>query len=228
MKKIISSALLLSSMLLIMTGFTEGEKEISVKKVNLQVLSTQNIDDTTIDLYTSNGWVYNQVAQQLEREVTYADEEIVIDGEIYTTDAEGEVEVNLDHSGDSEIKISSDTLMDLDDTVTQVIDKDSLNDGEQIIIQEVIDIDQVIESMDDASLNDSETENQKNEGSTQVGGLSNGQLPKRGSYVHCNRFNGYLGNGRYYSKTSNPVKAATNFIASDCDFALLKSTKCLV
>lgn len=49
----------------------------------------------------------------------------------------------------------------------------------------------------------------------------------KGQYVHCNRFNGYLGNGKYYSKSKNPVNAAKNFIQSDCDVALAKSTKCL-
>ncbi|MGQ7336228.1 hypothetical protein ACTGUN_10015 [Streptococcus suis] len=135
--------------------------------------------------------------------------------------------MNLNKINSPNLNISSEMITDSEGQNQQIINKSSLNNGDQIIIQETVDVDQVIKSMDDSTMNESEITNQTSNGMTQVGGLSNGQLPSHGQYVHCNRFNGYLGNGRYYSKTANPVMAARNFVQSDCDVALAKSTKCL-
>lgn len=45
-----------------------------------------------------------------------------------------------------------------------------------------------------------------------------------GDWVHCNRFNGPASDGGHYPKTH--WRAYANFVGSDCDLALLQSTKC--
>lgn len=61
---------------------------------------------------------------------------------------------------------------------------------------------------------------------TDPGGV--GQIDKHGQagipgwYVHCNRFNSPFGDNTYYDKSINPVKAAANFVHSDCDFAFIR------
>ncbi|CEF19962.1 Uncharacterized protein SXYL_02592 [Staphylococcus xylosus] len=51
-----------------------------------------------------------------------------------------------------------------------------------------------------------------------------GKKYKKGEWVHCNRINGPQSDNVHYAK-SNP-KAMVNFAGSDCDKALLRSTKC--
>lgn len=43
---------------------------------------------------------------------------------------------------------------------------------------------------------------------------------KKNSYVTCNRFNGWLGDQKYYDKSSHKVKSGINFSWSDCDWAV--------
>lgn len=215
LKNKLTILVLLASIFVIGSGFSDNNDEISIKKVNLQVLSTKDLDTTTISMYTSNGWTYNREAQQLEREVTYKDEKIVINGKTYETDNKGEVDVRIGDIKSDKVSISTETLTDKGHENSQVIDKKDLNSDKQVVVQEVIDVDGVIDSMD------------KGIAFTRVGGLYNGQLPRRGQYVHCNRFNGNLGNGRYYSKTGNPVMASRNFINSDCYWSLTVSNTCM-
>lgn len=227
MKKIIG---LMSMMLLPMLfAFTDNSSnEITVQKVSLQVLSANELDDSTIDLYTDNGWTFNSDTNQLQREVVYSDEVIEINGDTYDTDENGKISYQLDKKEETQIEISSTSLTNNDEENEQIIDTSTIDSGEVIVLQETINLDDVIDSMNDADLEAAEisAENEK-DGITQVGGLTDGQLPKKGAYVHCNRFNGYKGDGRYYSKTKHPVASVVNFFQSDCDVALAKSTKCL-
>lgn len=58
-------------------------------------------------------------------------------------------------------------------------------------------------------------------------GFSDGEKPSYGATTHCNRFNGYQGDGKYYADHTS-AKAIKNFAYSDCDWALsLWTVACL-
>jgi hypothetical protein len=50
-------------------------------------------------------------------------------------------------------------------------------------------------------------------------GFKDEYKPYIGEVTHCNRFNGYLGNGKYYSNEAS-WGALSNFFTSDCDWCL--------
>lgn len=72
-----------------------------------------------------------------------------------------------------------------------------------------------------------EHSNTANNSSENTGTVSGGTYYPRGSIIHCNRFNGYLGDGIYYDKFKHPILAAKNFVQSDCAVALFWYDHCL-
>lgn len=210
------------------TGFSSNvDKTVTIKKEVLQVLDCSDLNQDVINLYEQTGWIYNATDNRLERNVKYSGEPVSVEGKSYVTDSKGEVTVNTNPNKDGALDVTTESTTDGTKN-TQAVSQSQLSDGKTVVVQETVDMGQIIENMDDQALNAEESAaTLSTSADVQVGGLSNGQLPKHGQYVHCNRFNGYLGNGRYYSKTANPVMAARNFVQSDCDVALAKSTHCL-
>jgi hypothetical protein len=200
------------------------EEQLTVKKVSVQVLSlNSNVDQATIDMYTDGGWVYDKENNQLVREVTYEGEEIKIDGETYETDKNGEIQVAVDNP---KITVEVENTLNSDEQKLIEVDAELEKD---ITMYENMDLNNVIEGMADPNealqSDNPNPDIETPEGDLQVGGVENGELPKRGQRVHCNRFNGFTGNGRYYSSKTY-WRTIQNFFQSDCDVALVNSTKC--
>ncbi|GLF91644.1 hypothetical protein Saga11_29030 [Bacillus safensis] len=195
--------------------------ELKVKKVVKQILPIEeSMPESVIKTYTDGGWSLNEDLKQLERVVTYQGEEIEVDGEKAKTDSNGEAVFELDNTEDVDVSVKNILTSDVK-TKSIEINKQK----NETIIYENVDLTGIIKNM--GGEEESIEEQVEGDGEVQIGGLKNGQKPKRGAYVHCNRFNGFTGDGRYYSKTKHPVKANINFFQSDCDVALARSFKCL-
>ncbi|MCY8539669.1 hypothetical protein [Bacillus haynesii] len=204
-----------------------SDTQLTVKKINKQIIPlSEDMPQEVIDVYTSGGWQLNEELNQLERDVAYEGEIIEVDGQKVKTDKNGEAVINVDKQDD--VEISAENLL-TNNKQTKEIELNSKE--EETIIYENIDLSEIIEDMGEGDeLTEGaevDVDSDEADGEVQVGGLTNGVKPKHGAYVHCNRFNGFQGDGKYCNKSKHPVKATINFFQSDCDVALAKSTKCL-
>lgn len=208
----IASLLAINTTSTIIANAEEKENSnVKVKRVVNQCLYVgPSVEDEIIEMYTSSGWSWNEKDNQLERQVVYGNTDMVINDETVSTDSTGQAEVKVEDGDVVRVK----SLVGENEVTKKV------NGGDEIVVNENICVNDVMKKMDDPTISNNETD-----GETQIG-QSNGQLPKRGDVVSCNRFNGPNGDGRYYSNRFS-AKALKNFKWSDCDRALLKSTKCL-
>jgi len=165
----------------------------------------------------TTGWVYNEAEQRFERLVTYDDVEVSVSGTDVDLDTNGRARVLTQANDTVEVEVYDPML---DKTYTQLISGDST---ESAII---IDLD--ISPMFSIDVDNEELEKMdiQTRASTTDPYWSNGEKGVYGYRLHCNRFNGYMGNGTYYSSHTS-VQSLLNFFASDCDWALGSYTYCL-
>jgi len=173
-----------------------------------------------VAMYESAGWVAD--GDYFVKEVTQQGVEVEYEGETYLTDSEGVVEIPIDseqNNSEIEIQVSSGNEME-----THVVEVEPVTTE---VTQDIY-LDEIIAEMgQDVSEENTNTEEQsQNPDSQNVGHVSGGVSYTRGQTVHCNRFNGYLGDGKYYDKFEHPYLAARNFFQSDCDVALFWYTYC--
>ncbi|MGE7605068.1 hypothetical protein ACQKML_00550 [Peribacillus frigoritolerans] len=174
-----------------------------------------------IDIYESAGWIAN--GDYFIKEVNQQDVTVEYADETYQTSSNGTVQFPIEENQGEEIEVSVNTTSDEKDVYLVDIDKVSTNE----VVQDIY-LDEILEDMSNEYIGEeqaSETTNQNT--SDIVGSVSAGTSYKKGDTVHCNRFNGYLGDGKYYDKKKHPVLAAKNFIQSDCDVALARYNHCL-
>ena len=183
------------------------------KEVALHLYLDSSVTSDIIDMYESSGWTYNPDDKELVKKVSYANSPVVIDGKEYETDARGTVKMSMGKKRHKKINVESYTGRDSVGI--------TVNQGEEITITENASVNSLMKSMD--LLEVSET---NETGKVQIG-QSDGEKPKKGAIVACNRFNGHLGNGRYYSNQFK-AQAIKNFWGSDCDWALAKYANCLL
>lgn len=228
MKKVRVIALFTSLCMLggVLMGFAPNQKtDVTVKAVCVQVMSCDEWTNEVIAAYTNTGWKYNKNNNQVEREVEYKDQVVHINGEAYVTDANGEVVVKNVNKSDS-LEVVLDSFTTRNKAYKQTIDASDLNKSDVIVLKETVSIDEVMRQMRKTEF-ELQVQDGTGDGETQIGECTDGVRPAEGAYVHCNRFNGWLGDGKYYNKSKHPVKAVLNFTQSDCDVALANSTACL-
>lgn len=193
-----------------------NEQTIDVKF--RQIISLQNISGEDNELMeqailasSTTGWVYNEPEQCLERFVTYDDIEVFADKEEVILDNNGKARFISQSDKDIDIKVYDPIL---DKTYVQRIGGDSVES-------------KIIIDMDISPMFSIDTESKTLAKASATDPFwVDGELGYFGKRLHCNRFNGPLGNGRYYSNNASP-QAILNFTQSDCDFALASSSKCL-
>jgi hypothetical protein len=142
---------------------------------------------------------------------------------LHNTNSEGIITVPVD--GQETVELTITPGENPQETRTVVVNPNTITE-----VVQTVDVDVAIEKMDTDHWNHEEP---PPEASTRgfvashAKALQHGELPVRGRTIHCNRFNGYLGDGKYYVKSKSPVSAARNFFQSDCDVALARSSYCL-
>lgn len=162
------------------------------------------------------GWIYNTAEQRFERMVSYDDIEVTVNGEVVSSDNNGIFRF-LNRSEETFAVSVHDPM--IDKTYTQLIG------GRSTRYTVIIDLD--ISKMFSIDV-DNETleKNSLTKASPTNPYWSDGEKGVYGYRLHCNRFNGWMGDGCYYSSNVSP-KAILNFFGSDCDWALASYTYCL-
>lgn len=207
MKKIFEKCLL--SLAMFVALFTIIAPTASAKTTYLQVESYQamnfEVNGITIQGKTKlndSGWKLTNFGAHRSTVIDHG--EVMIDGNIHTIE-NGKV------TGVSDISsIVGKKIYDVDNTMSAIVKKT----GDNYTAKFNINANEMLESK---SSNDHELNNL-------VQTQSYGKIYKNGDWVHCNRFNGPGSDGGHYKKTH--WRAAVNFAGSDCDMALVRSTKC--
>lgn len=169
------------------------------------------------EIYESAGWIvegdyFIKEAKQENVTVEYGDD-------IYQTSSEGSVVIPVTNKQDEEIEIRINSVGNEMNTHLVEVDKSSSTE----IVQDIY-LDEIIAEMGKEEHEHSNTEDNS---SDNTGRVSGGTTYPRGAIIHCNRFNGYLGDGKYYDKFEHPILAAKNFVQSDCAVALIFYDHCL-
>ena len=195
------------------TAYSSESDEIKItRKVNQYLYNANSVGSDVIEMYEEGGWAYNPDENYFVRTVTYINSPIVVDGDEYTTDEDGVAEINVNQS---DVVIES--LTGMDKVTFNLKDCD-----DEIVVVENISVNNVMKTMDMLDILNSD----EYDGDFEIG-QNDGEKPKKGDIVACNRFNGYLGNGKYYSSQIKP-QAIANFFSSDCDWALGSYPDCLM
>lgn len=234
MKKL--SLMLLGLMLYCFTstvGYASGGEGAVDNTVDLQVKQNLLLEiprdagtpeeiEELIDIYESAGWVAD--GDFFIKEVSQEDVTVEYAGETYSTATDGSVELPVEKKQGEEIEISVASVGE--EMVPHIVEVEKAKNIE--VVQDIY-LDEILEEMGDPNV---ENENQETATDTTssddvVGEVSAGTYYSRGATIHCNRFNGYLGDGKYYDKVAHPVKAARNFIQSDCEVSLVWYKYCL-
>lgn len=231
MKKYVKLTSIIASILIIsnvVNIFGADKSNSKLNEQNIEVKFRQAIDIPDEFLNDKNSmqemiqvgkltdWQYNVSEQRFERFVSYDNLEISVNDNIVDDD-NGKVRVLSNSNDDVKVSVYDPIL---DKTYNQIIDGNSDDN--------VVTFDLDISSMfsldqDNKTLN---KENNLQKASSTDPYWSDGELGFYGDRLHCNRFNGWQGDGRYYSNELSP-KAVINFFQSDCDIALGSYTKCL-
>lgn len=155
------------------------------------------------------GWTYNVAEQRFERMVSYDAVSVTVNGEDVTPDKNGTFRF-LNRTNETFTVVVHDPM--IDKTYTQLIGGESTNSSIVIDldISKMFSIDVDNETLEKDPLTKASPTNPY---------WSDGEPGVYGYRLHCNRFNGWLGNGRYYSGRID-LRAILNFFASDCDWAL--------
>ncbi|WP_026576731.1 hypothetical protein [Bacillus sp. UNC438CL73TsuS30] len=182
-------------------------------------------------MYEAAGWVTegDYFVKQVHQEAV----EVQVEDQTYVTDSNGEIQVPLDQSQDStELELTVNTSPQEESTyVVEVGSDKTANITQDIYLDEIIaEMGKDVETATDTQAGEEVAPSSQDanvDGAENVGNVSHGTSYSRGQTVHCNRFNGYLGDGVYYDKFDHPYLASRNFVQSDCDVALFWYTYCL-
>ncbi|MCL2051131.1 MAG: hypothetical protein FWG91_05320 [Lachnospiraceae bacterium] len=200
-------------------AFDGRAENLTVQKIVTQVIDFPiGIDQYIIDAYVLSGWSYDRHNNQVSRDITYAGEEIVVFGEAYKTDSNGEIVVALHTREALEMEITTKSLSPFTDS--ELIMKVDAKKAKHIVLRDVVLLNEILAGMDEPR------KDPEHDGRVQWTITYEDIEPSNGQTVHCNRFNGYLGNGVFKAFQAHPT-ALLNFIQSDCDVALANSTNCL-
>uniref|UniRef100_UPI003F495C33 hypothetical protein n=1 Tax=Niallia taxi TaxID=2499688 RepID=UPI003F495C33 len=218
-----------------LTPLITNAEEISPSESYIDLVTIQSMylpgdlegASEVIEMYESNGWIYED--NHLVRKINAQDLTAYVDGEELATE-ENETSLVVPMEEDKEKTVEFSFLDDEADS-----EEIELVQGETTTIVKYVDLDKEIETMasEEEFLDEGMTTSEYASASSDVDGhvaakgLKNGEKPKNGQAIHCNRFNGYLGDGKYYDKKDHPVLAAKNFFQSDCDVSLGNYTYCL-
>ncbi|XRG76995.1 hypothetical protein V5E38_14165 [Rossellomorea sp. GAMAL-10_SWC] len=169
------------------------------------------------EIYESAGWIvegdyFIKEAKQENVTVEYGDD-------VYQTSSKGSVVIPVTDKQDEEIEIRINSVGNEMDTYLVEVDRASITE----VVQDIY-LDEIIAEM---GKEEHEHSNTADNSSDNTGRVLGGKTYPRGSIVHCNRFNGYLGDGKYYDKFEHPILAAKNFVQSDCAVALIFYDHCL-
>ncbi|MBC6315679.1 hypothetical protein [Listeria grandensis] len=221
------------------TSASPPTDNLTVKNVKrLEYSMPTNAPEDLISQY-----IWNKELNYMFKDVLYEDEAVNINGIDYVTDENGEVSAKISvRDGSSKVEVSSDhydtnpvsITAEKNDEPKQV----NVKPGEQkeVTLLEEINLDTMIDRMDERNGQKINTENTLASNTLVATPLGNQDshhfevllmASKKGDTVTCNRYNGPWGNNTYYSKTTNPVMAARNFLWSDCDQALVWHVQCL-
>jgi hypothetical protein len=162
----------------------------------------------------STGWNYNATEQRFERLVTYEHIDVSVNDNETVANAPGSYSAL--RAGNEPLEIN------VYDPTTGITYSQLLGDGSDTI-DTIIDID-ISPMLTIDSDNESLVKNPLLRASTTDPYWTDGEEGVYGYRLHCNRFNGYLGDGCYYD---NELYGLLNFFASDCDWALGSYTDCL-
>jgi uncharacterized protein YxeA len=218
-----------------------GDKVIITQNLYLEVPNNDATPEELEELkamYEDAGWVTD--GDYFVKQVSHEGVEVKVEDEIYFTDSNGVVELPIDEES-SEVEITVSTTPEEESTYVVEVDNGTTSN----VIQDIY-LDEIIAEMgtsvhdnhemdtetQQGSVEDSESVTSPLEESTSddtenVGTVSHGTSYTRGQTVHCNRFNGYLGDGKYYDKFDHPYLSTRNFVQSDCDVALFWYVYCL-
>jgi hypothetical protein len=199
---------------------TPEQAEIELIRVLKLSVNSDQLNDEVIKMYESDEWEYD--GSEFVKKVQYKDDKIKIDGKELSPNEQGRYVVDINgNSTEKTVGVKVDGVNYEDRKVT-------LNKGNVSTIESIIDVNELQNNMGSEPAVEEDTDSETapdNLGVTSIG-QSDGQLPKKGDIVACNRFNGYQGNGRYYSNEAS-AQAVKNFFQSDCDVALANSVQCL-
>lgn len=195
--------LLFSNFIELKAQTAEGSELETITVLKFYV-DPSDIDDEIIRLYESNDWEYH--GEYFKKEVKHENDKIKIDGKKAETNDAG----NYDVQSNKKLKVLTEAAEVTGQNPVSV----NVKAGETKTIKTEIDVNTMLDNM---SMVQEEPQTNKN-GVTSIG-QKNGEKPKKGDAVSCNRFNGYGGNGRYYADRKSK-QAIKNFANSDCDQAL--------
>ncbi|MBG9929463.1 MULTISPECIES: hypothetical protein [Priestia] len=202
---------------------TSSQAEIELIRVLKFTVSSDQLNDELIKMYESDDWEYDGSA--FVKKVKYQDDKLKVDGEELSPNEQGKYVVDIE--GDSIEK----TVGVKVDGVNYEDRKINLHKGTVSTIESIIDVNELQNNMgSEASIEEDTVDTDSPDSTDNLGvtsiGQSDGELPSKGDIVACNRFNGYQGNGKYYSNEAS-AQAVKNFFQSDCDVALANSVQCL-
>ncbi|OGO79332.1 MAG: hypothetical protein A2Y23_00915 [Clostridiales bacterium GWB2_37_7] len=230
-KKMFSMLLIISIMFTAFSSVAIASPDLNEQNIEVkfrQIIEMPEFDDDSSQLLKKiieagavTGWYYNEPEQRFERLITYSDIQLTVEN----------TNVELNNNGwggvltqtDKATKVTAYNPI-IDKTYTQFI-SDGSTDTTVIFdldISPMLSIDK--ESM--KSLEKIESTLISPQASTTDPYWSDGEKGVYGYRLHCNRFNGYLGNGTYYSNDASS-QALLNFFGSDCDWALASYSNCL-
>ena len=205
----------------------EGSTQDYEVKVNviLEGELPEDADEELISILIDSGWVItgNQMSKRTEGRglsLVINDEEIVeIDhnglAEVPNV-SEGEiVEFNIDGLATMSSRVSNKEITTLEVKLNfdEFIDGMGIHENEHEHEHEHTSE----EISQDHNHDENIGETSGHDGKTTWGQV-NGKRPAHGHQVHCNRFNGYNGDGKYWSSQTSSA-ALKNFAWSDCDVA---------
>jgi hypothetical protein len=177
----------------------------------LEGVVPSDADEELLNVLRDTDWVIE--GKKMTKRLQGRQMDVQIKGQKLKTDKNGEMVVRV--NGDEE-------TVDLIDDIAGTDLKVKVKKGKTVTVEKKIDFHALLAGMGDHS-----TENVGQTSDHNYQWLTDGEAGYHYRAVHCNRFNGYQGNGRYYAdKTSS--QAVQNFAKSDCDWALaLWTTACL-
>lgn len=206
------------------SSLSEKSMEIKFRQIiDMPIVEDEELLGKLIEAAAVTEWNYNEVEQRFERIVTYQDIDVSTNSNSVEVNKNGIA--RLLTQADQNIEVTAHDPI-TDKTYTQLVSGDSTDTTVifDIDISPMFSVDK--ESMKKLKKSGNETGLIVPFASYYDAYWADEEEGVFGYRLHCNRFNGYLGNGRYYSSNISP-QAILNFFASDCDFALATSTNCL-
>lgn len=208
-------SLLVSIALIITNNYafanSDSKPEID-NKLNIMIRKTYKVDWNMLE----NGMTKEQYLEKFRNEVpswTYNEREDVMEEYVTFENCNIEIENLNSRNKKSSENVALVTVKN-EDNIEIASQKINLNNDSNTVIIDIA-ADEIMQ------VNNDVLSIQNSRASSNNPYWSIGEAGAYGKAVHCNRFNGYLGNNKYYN-TSHP-QSLINFIGSDCDYAVLKN-----